>query len=232
MTHPIKWPAFPLAGQPGSMVPVAAREASSPGRKAKRCFDIAAAASALIILLPLLLTLALSIWLLLGRPILYSHPRLGKDGKKFRCLKFRTMVKDGDAVLRNYFLSNPEGRIEWETTRKLRQDPRVTPLGRILRLTSADELPQLLNVIRGDMSLVGPRPITEDEMSHYGAVIQDYVRTRPGLTGLWQVSGRNDLSYETRVALDQHYLLNWSFWLDLQIIFRTIPAVLRSTGTY
>jgi len=135
-------------------------------------------------------------------------------------------------VLREYLAGNPSAREEWSETHKLKNDPRITPLGRFLRKSSVDELPQLYNVIRGDMSLVGPRPIVRDEIVRYGAHIEEYLRVRPGLTGLWQVSGRSDISYQHRVVLDVRYVREWSLWRDFVIIFKTIPALLRSSGSY
>jgi exopolysaccharide production protein ExoY len=201
-------------------------------RVVKRGFDIAAAAAALIILLPLFAILLLALGVLQGRPILIKHRRVGLGGKHFACLKFRTMVNDGDEVLRCHLVENAEARIEWEACRKLREDPRVTPLGHVLRRTSIDELPQLMNIVKGDMSLVGPRPIVEDEIKHYGQNISRYFAVRPGLTGLWQVSGRNDVTYASRVEMDTAYVDQMNFLSDLVILLRTVPAVLKSRGCY
>ena len=142
------------------------------------------------------------------------------------------MVCDADAVLQTYLAANPQARAEWERDHKLKRDPRVTWIGRLLRQTSLDELPQLWNVLRGEMSLVGPRPIVDDEIRKYGDVFLEYTRVLPGITGLWQVSGRNNTTYDERVSLDAFYVGNWSVWLDLYILFRTIRVVLLREGAY
>jgi exopolysaccharide production protein ExoY len=169
---------------------------------------------------------AVLIWLTMGRPVLFGHNRIGHDGRAFRCYKFRTMINGAEDVLRQYLASNPEAEKEWRETHKLRNDPRITPLGAFLRKSSIDELPQLINVLRGDMSCVGPRPIVTDELARYGEKAADYLRARPGLTGAWQVSGRTSLSYADRVALDAEYVRHWSVWKDLLILAKTVPAVL------
>jgi exopolysaccharide production protein ExoY len=165
-------------------------------------------------------------------PVFYGHRRIGHNGKTFRCLKFRTMVVDGDRVLKAYLQANPRAMDEWRTTRKLQDDPRVTLVGAVLRKLSLDELPQLINIIRGEMSVVGPRPVVEDELELYENAAIYYLQSRPGLTGLWQVSGRNDVSYASRVAFDTHYVKNWSLSSDVVIIAKTIPAVCLSRGSY
>jgi exopolysaccharide production protein ExoY len=198
----------------------------------KRAFDVVAASLAIAVLFPLLLIIAAMICLLDSRPVVIRHERIGRGGKKFGCLKFRSMVVDSDRVLRDHLATNPAALSEWTMTRKLTDDPRITPLGRILRKTSLDELPQLINILAGDMSFVGPRPIVEGEVHHYGPAMREYTRARPGLTGQWQVSGRNDLAYANRVALDKEYVSNWSFKRDIAIILMTIPAVVRARGVY
>ena len=167
----------------------------------------------------------------MGSPVLFSHRRLGLNGRPFACLKFRTMVSNADAALRLHLISDPEASQEWQESQKLRRDPRVTSLGRLLRRSSIDELPQLLNVLMGQMSCVGPRPIVDDEVARYGDYWTDYMATRPGLTGPWQVSGRNRLTYERRVALDRHYVRRWSIWRDAWLLIQTIPAVMRPDDT-
>jgi lipopolysaccharide/colanic/teichoic acid biosynthesis glycosyltransferase len=147
-------------------------------------------------------------------------------------LKFRTMVVNAEATLARHFEKNPAARQEWEATQKLRDDPRVTPLGRFLRATSLDELPQLFNVLAGDMSLVGPRPIVRGEIIRYGTYFEDYASARPGLTGLWQVSGRSDVDYDKRVALDRSYVMGWSLSGDLMILLRTVKVVFSRVGSY
>jgi Undecaprenyl-phosphate galactose phosphotransferase WbaP len=198
-------------------------------RLAKLLFDFVAALCILIALSPLLLLIALAVKSD-GGPVLFAHRRVGANGREFRCFKFRSMVPDGDAVLHRHLESNADAAAEWAATRKLRRDPRVTTIGRILRSTSLDELPQLLNVLRLEMSLVGPRPIVQSEVPRYAEDITYYYETRPGLTGLWQVSGRSETSYERRVQLDTWYVKNWTIWHDLAILAKTLPAVLNRRG--
>ena len=156
--------------------------------------------------------------------------RIGASGQVFECLKFRSMIANADAVLADLLARSPEAKAEWDATQKLRKDPRITPVGRLLRKTSLDELPQLINVVLGDMSLVGPRPIVASEVRFYGDKIAYYQAVRPGVTGLWQVSGRSDTTYDRRVQLDVWYVRNRSLWLDIAILFRTLPAVLSRRG--
>jgi exopolysaccharide production protein ExoY len=202
------------------------------GGLCKRGFDVVVAAIGLVALSPLLLMLALLVKLSDGGRIFYGHRRVGRDGNSFLCLKFRTMAENGDEILAAYLERNPQLRQEWLATRKLQNDPRITPVGSVLRKLSLDELPQLINILRGEMSFVGPRPVVEDELELYGAAVECYLKSRPGLTGLWQISGRNDVSYSARVAFDRHYVENWSFAFDLVIIVKTFPAVLSSRGSY
>ena len=161
-----------------------------------------------------------------------GHLALVRDGATFTAWKFRTMVRNASEVLARHLERNPALRQEWDRSHKLRHDPRVTAAGRVLRRTSLDELPQIWNVLRGEMSVVGPRPIVADEIALYGEAYELYTRVRPGITGLWQVSGRNDLPYEKRVQLDTYYIRNWSPWLDLYILARTVAAVLMARGAY
>lgn len=202
------------------------------GGSLKRVFDLSFAVTLLVFLLPLLCMIATACLFLQGRPIVYPHRRVGRNGALFPCLKFRTMVRDPDAALAKHFDENPGAREEWAASQKLRADPRVTPLGRLLRKSSLDEIPQLLNIVRGDMSVVGPRPIVVAEVWRYGTEISAYYRTRPGLTGPWQISGRSDTSYAERVRLDTAYVATWSFGNDVMIVLKTIPAVLLSQGSY
>jgi exopolysaccharide production protein ExoY len=210
---------------------VARPSPSTASDRWKRCFDVSAAVSILLAFSPLFVILGLAL-LTQGRPFLIRHLRVGRGGAQFPCLKFRTMVIDGDRVLNEHLAKDGAARQEWEASRKLKVDPRVTRLGRVLRKSSVDELPQLFNVIRGEMSLVGPRPIVTAETVHYGQHIERYHEVRPGLTGPWQVSGRSDTSYSQRVALDCQYVATRSFRRDLAILFLTVPAVLRSKGSY
>jgi exopolysaccharide production protein ExoY len=198
----------------------------------KLAFDRIAALAGLVILAPVLAIVI--VWKLLRDrgPVLFAHPRIGKNGEVFYCLKFRTMRPDAAEILARHLAENPAAAVEWRATQKLRDDPRVTPLGKTLRRTSLDELPQLLNILRGEMSLVGPRPIVAEEVRHYGSAILDYLSVRPGLTGLWQVSGRSDVDYSERVQLDRQYVRNLSFRRDLEIIWKTVGVVLRREGSY
>jgi exopolysaccharide production protein ExoY len=202
------------------------------GGLVKRGFDIAGAAAGIVLLSPLLLMLAALVKYSDGGRVLYGHARIGRNGSVFRCWKFRTMVEDGDRVLAAHLAANPHEREEWNATRKLQNDPRVTRVGAVLRKLSLDELPQIFNILLGEMSFVGPRPVVRDELELYGNAAAYYLQTRPGLTGLWQVSGRNDVSYRTRIDFDRHYVENWSFAFDLKILLRTVPAVLSSRGSY
>ncbi len=195
----------------------------------KAIFDVTFAILLLFIASPLLLIIA-AIVRSDGGPVLFAHRRIGAGGRHFYCLKFRTMVVNADQVLQRILATDPERAAEWRATHKLRDDPRVTRLGKLLRQMSLDEVPQLLNVIRLEMSLVGPRPIVDSEIAHYGEDIAHYYALRPGLTGLWQVSGRSDTSYARRVRLDVWYVNNWTIWHDLAVLLKTIPAVLRREG--
>lgn len=201
------------------------------GGRVKRAFDIAVASTVLLLFSPLILTVAALIWVTQRNTVIFKHERIGFSGRKFYCYKFCTMVPNADGVLRDYLASNSEAANEWRENQKLKHDPRVTFLGHIMRKSSIDELPQLLNVLKGDMSCVGPRPIVDSEVERYGADMAHYMRARPGISGLWQVSGRNSLTYDARVALDAHYVRNWSFLTDVVILLKTIPAVMRPAST-
>ena len=197
-----------------------------------RALDLVVAVLALVFFAPLFVVLALLIRLSDGGPALYRQARLGQGGRLFYCLKLRTMVVDSDARLAALLSRDPVARREWERDHKLRDDPRITALGSFLRKSSLDELPQLFNVFRGEMSLVGPRPIVPAEIRRYGWRFESYCRVRPGITGLWQVSGRNDVSYRRRVAMDTVYVQTKSFKLDVFLLLKTIPAVLMREGSY
>jgi Undecaprenyl-phosphate galactose phosphotransferase WbaP len=198
----------------------------------KRMLDLGLIAICACLMLPLCLVIALAIMLdSPGAPV-YFQERVGRSGTRFRVCKFRTMVQNADALLQEALCRDGELCREWEQEQKLKKDPRVTRVGAILRKTSLDELPQLWNVLKGDMSFVGPRPIVEDEIEKYGPVFEEYLRVRPGLTGLWQISGRNDTSYEDRVRLDHYYIINWSVWFDNWILAKTAPVVLFARGAY
>jgi exopolysaccharide production protein ExoY len=198
----------------------------------ERIMDCVLACLLLVFLAPLLAVIALAIKLQDGGPILFGHSRIGRNGRTFRCMKFRSMVMDAEARLEALLAADPVARAEWELDHKLRRDPRITWLGAFLRKSSLDELPQLLNVISGQMSLVGPRPIVQAEVKRYGRRFDAYCRVRPGITGLWQVGGRNDVSYRRRIAYDVLFVRMRSPRLYLSILVRTVPAVLMRSGSY
>lgn len=202
-----------------------------PSQIMKRLFDYTGAVALTLLLMPVFLILAARLAREDG-PILFWHDRVGRHGKIFRCPKFRTMTVDADAQLEALLNNCEKSRDEWEATRKLRDDPRVTSLGRFLRQSSLDELPQLWCVLKGDMSLVGPRPITAAEMPHYAENKTYYEQVLPGITGLWQVSGRSEADYSTRVALDVWYVRNWSLWTDVVILLKTASVVIQRKGAY
>ena len=185
-----------------------------------------------IVCLPLILLISLLVFCSSSGPIFYHQPRIGRDSKLFKIWKFRSMVTDADEVLAQYLACHPHLQEDWDQNQKLKDDPRITRIGKFLRRTSLDELPQLWNVLKGEMSMVGPRPITEEEVWRYEDKFDDYLQVRPGITGLWQVSGRNNLTYFERVDLDTYYVRNWSARLDIYILIRTIKVVLVGDGAY
>jgi exopolysaccharide production protein ExoY len=191
----------------------------------KRALDVIGSSLLIVLLAPLFLGTLILVRLFVGGPVIFAHRRVGAGGTRFLCYKFRTMVADGDEVLSRYLAANPDAADEWERTRKLRDDPRVCSVAKLLRKSSLDELPQLFNVLRGDMSLIGPRPIVDEESRHYGSYFEECFQARPGLSGLWQVSGRNSVSYKRRVALDRYYARRWSIWLDMRITLKTIATI-------
>ena len=189
--------------------------------------------AALLILVALSPVMLIVAWLVRRQdhgPVLFGHYRVGRDGRLFRCLKFRTMRMNAAEMLAELLQNDSAARAEWERDRKLTKDPRVTPIGDFLRRTSLDELPQLVNVLRGEMVLVGPRPITVDELTKYGRTRWHYLAVPPGITGLWQVSGRSDTTYDVRVALDRTYVETRTPWVDLCVLFKTVKVVLRRDG--
>ncbi|MCW3796981.1 sugar transferase [Sphingomonas sp. BN140010] len=218
----------PLVELPAQLLPVAANGLYP--LLVKRALDIVIASVALLLLWPVMVATALIIRLSGPGPIVFSHQRLGHGGKVFPCLKFRTMRQDADRVLQEVLSSSPELMEEWKARRKLRNDPRILPVGGVLRRYSLDELPQLFNVLRGDMSLIGPRPLATDEAGYYANSFPLYCMVKPGITGLWQVSGRNDVSYRQRVELDCQYVRTHCLRIDLLILLRTIPAIMGGTG--
>jgi undecaprenyl-phosphate galactose phosphotransferase len=200
-------------------------------RRSKRALDLIGALGLIVFFGPLLVLIALAVRCD-GGPALFGHRRLGAGGTSFRCWKFRSMVPDAEAVLAHTLETDPEARAEWDRDFKLRNDPRVTRLGSLLRKSSLDELPQLFNVVRGEMSLVGPRPIVAAEVERYGQAMEEYRACKPGITGLWQVSGRNDVDYAERVELDRRYAWSWSLKGDIVILIRTLGVVARRSGAY
>lgn len=199
----------------------------------KRTFDILFSIAALTFALPLFLILAFIIRLSSPGKIIYGHERIGRGGRPFRCYKFRTMYADADIRLNEILQIDSALKYEWEKSYKLKNDPRITPVGKVLRKTSFDELPQLWNILRGDLSVVGPRPVVQDELiKYFGEKAKIVLSIRPGLTGLWQVSGRSNTSYDDRVLLDEEYVKNQSFFLDLKLIAKTLPAIFTSKGAY
>jgi exopolysaccharide production protein ExoY len=220
-------PAADAAGQskPG-------RIGQPVGQASTRTFDVAVSLALLLFLAPLMIVVAALIIITNPGPVIFGHKRLGRDGRTFHCLKFRSMVTDSQERLAQLLASDAGARLEWERDHKLKNDPRITPIGAFLRKSSLDELPQLFNVLRGDMSLVGPRPIVVDEVRRYGRYFNHYAQVRPGITGLWQVSGRNNTTYRRRVAMDVTYSRSQSLPLNIKILFMTVPSVLRAKGSY
>ena len=185
-----------------------------------------------VLIAPILLFIALWIYKDSPGPVIYKHVRIGKGGKAFPCYKFRSMVMNSKEMLDDLLARDPEARAEWERDFKLKNDPRITKSGAFLRKTSLDELPQLFNVLKGEMSLVGPRPIVQEELARYGEFIDDYLMVKPGITGMWQVNGRSDTTYDERVQMDSWYVRNWNVWLDFMLLWRTIKAVVAGKGAY
>ena len=208
-------------------------EAQRPiGLGTKRVIDILLALFGIFLLAPLLIICFMAIVATSPGPALFRHRRVGFNGKSFDCLKFRTMASDAPQRLRQLLESDPDAAAEWAANCKLRRDPRITTMGAILRKSSLDELPQLFNVLRGDMSIVGPRPVTQDELIRYASSASAYVACRPGITGLWQISGRSTTTYSKRVACDTYYAQNWSLALDAKILVVTLPALLLTDSAY
>jgi exopolysaccharide production protein ExoY len=194
--------------------------------RAKRAFDVVLASLLLLFLAPAFLTIAIAMKISDPGPVFFRHTRLGRKGKRFSCIKFRTMASDSEQRLAHLLATDPRAAAEWRESQKLRDDPRITAIGSFLRKTSLDELPQLWNVVKGQMSMIGPRPITRDELSRYGRDRKYYLLVRPGISGLWQISGRSSVSYDRRVQFDREYLEDWSWGQELRIAVMTLPAVL------
>ena len=198
----------------------------------KRVFDLALTLAAVPIILPFMAIVSMFLFFRVGGPIFFVHKRIGKDGREFGCIKFRTMVVNAEEALQRHLKSDPAAREEWERTQKLLKDPRIIPgIGNMLRNTSLDELPQLINVLKGEMSLVGPRPVTAEELERYGSDASFYKAARPGITGKWQVSGRSETCYSERVKLDVEYVQQQSLMGDLRILAKTVIVVLKKEGT-
>ncbi len=226
---PLPAPDVPIITAPADLAPVRRRRLLR--EILKRSFDVVGAVVLAVVFSPLMLFIVLLLRIE-GSPVIYRHRRVGRDGKSFDCLKFRSMVPNADRRLRELLERRPELKEEWLQNHKLRHDPRITALGRFLRRTSLDELPQIWNVLRGDMSLVGPRPIVWEEMMRYGRSLPVYLSAKPGITGLWQVTGRNDTDYRRRVAIDVYYVRKRSWVLDLYILFKTTLVILKGGGAY
>lgn len=202
------------------------RASSATAKAIKRVIDVVGALIFFVAFGPLYVAVAVSVWLSGSGPVYYRQTRLGKNGRPFHVYKFRSMVANADRVLEEFLSKNAAARVEWDNFQKLDNDPRIIPIGKFIRRFSLDELPQFWNVLRGDMSLVGPRPCMESQRSLYGDAWTQYTAVRPGLTGLWQVSGRNNLTFAQRVVLDKQYVTSWSLWLDGKILLKTFRAVM------
>ncbi|MGC9368057.1 MAG: sugar transferase [Paracoccaceae bacterium] len=221
---------FAVGGRGKAEAPAVVRAGAASVPLSKRLFDKVFAAAALLFFAPFILIVAAAILITDGRPVFFVHRRVGLHGRSFPCLKFRTMARDADARLQALLCENPVARAEWEATRKLTRDPRIHCLGAFLRKTSLDELPQFWNVLRGEMSVVGPRPVVGEEAAFYKGHFADYISVRPGITGAWQVSGRSNTTYDERVQMDVDYIRNRSFWGDVRIVLKTVRAILLRDG--
>ncbi len=228
---PLPFRRSPPSGDLGFTRAATAKPQRPVGGLAKRLFDIAVAGTALIVIAPLMLMVALLILVTMGRPVIFRQQRVGFDKRPFGCFKFRSMVTDAQDRLARHLAQDEEAARLWRETQKLKHDPRITWLGHLLRKSSLDELPQLFNILRGEMSCIGPRPVITPELTRYGPHADDYAMARPGLTGFWQVSGRSNTTYTHRINCDRFYVRRWSLMLDLMILLRTIPAVLRFKET-
>lgn len=207
--------------------------AKKTNRRIKRIFDIVFSLLTMVIIIPVSIIVMILIMIESpGAAPIFKHYRVGRGGTLFPCYKFRSMVPNAQEKLQEYLKSNPEARKEWNAYFKLKDDPRITKIGRFIRKTSIDELPQFINVLKGEMSWVGPRPIIKDEIHYYGKYINDYYAVLPGITGMWQANGRSDTGYDERVVLDTWYVRNWNIWIDIALIIKTIKAVLFGKGAY
>lgn len=206
--------------------------ARSWNRYLKTIFDFALTLVGTVAISPILIFIAIWIYIDSPGPVIFKHTRIGKNGKKFFCYKFRSMCIDAKEKLAELLENDPVAKAEWKRDFKLKNDPRITKSGAFLRRTSLDELPQIFNVLKGEMSLVGPRPVIEEELERYGEYVNDYLMVKPGITGMWQINGRNDTSYAERVCMDSWYVRNWSIWIDNLILWRTLKSVIRCKGAY
>ncbi len=206
--------------------------ASPLNRWIKYSFDFICTLIGTVIISPIFLLISIWIYFDSPGPVIFKHTRIGKNGKAFGCYKFRTMCMDADKKLAELLANDTAAKAEWERDFKLKDDPRVTKVGKFLRKTSLDELPQIFNVLKGEMSLVGPRPVVDKELEKYGEYLDDYLMVRPGITGMWQVNGRSDTTYEERVHMDSWYVRNWSIWIDIMLLWRTVKSVIKCEGAY
>jgi Undecaprenyl-phosphate galactose phosphotransferase WbaP len=232
-TNAVSPPRLVEASAPGSR-PLRSAGLNMAERAIKRLFDLASVLVILALFWWAIIAVAIAVRLTTGSPIIFGHKRVGRDGREFKCYKFRSMVPNADEVLAQLLASNAEAREEWNRDFKLKNDPRVTRAGRFIRKTSLDEFPQLWNVVVNQMSIVGPRPVVRKELDQYylGAFKAHYLSVKPGLTGLWQVSGRNDIEYGERVELDRCYVCSWGVWSDFMIVMRTVGVMFRRKGAY
>lgn len=222
----------PEKGAPAQRERGPVKKPSPASSNVKRIMDVVLSLGVLMFALPLIVVFGLLIKLGDGGPIFYYQTRVGRNGREFRCWKLRTMRQDADERLNELLANDPAAAEEWREFQKLRNDPRITPIGRFLRKTSLDELPQLFNILMGQMSVIGPRPVTEQETRRYGENVEYYKAVRPGVLGLWQVNGRNNLTYERRIQYDVEYVSDWSVGMDIGILLKAIPAVLFGRGAY
>lgn len=206
--------------------------ASPLNRWIKYSFDFICTLIGTVIISPIFLLISIWIYFDSPGPVIFKHTRIGKNGKAFGCYKFRTMCMNADKKLAELLANDTAAKAEWERDFKLKDDPRVTKVGKFLRKTSLDELPQIFNVLKGEMSLVGPRPVVDKELEKYGEYLDDYLMVRPGITGMWQVNGRSDTTYEERVHMDSWYVRNWSIWIDIMLLWRTVKSVIKCEGAY
>ncbi len=206
--------------------------ASPLNRWIKYSFDFICTLIGVVIISPVLFLIGVGIYFDSPGPVIFKHIRIGKNGKAFGCYKFRTMCMDADKKLTELLAHDTAAKVEWERDFKLKNDPRVTKIGKFLRRTSLDELPQIFNVLKGEMSLVGPRPVVQAELEKYGEYLDDYLMVRPGITGMWQVNGRSDTTYDERVHMDSWYVRNWSIWIDIMLLWRTVKSVIKCEGAY